>query len=270
MRQKAITAPGVAAHFTSAELIENATTAPATATKPLPGAVLIVTSSRLPATCHDRSMRLNLTADELLSTTRSVRKRLDFDRPVERQIVEECFELALQAPTGSNRQGWQFVVVEDDEIKRQIAEIYAANFYEYAAMPRPEYGESDTRTDRGDAVASSASYLADNFHRVPLMMIPCIEGRLDNAGVMMGASAWGSLLPAVWSFMLALRERGLGSAWTTLHMLHDGEQRVAELVGIPADKYSQGGLFPIAYTKGTDFKPAPRLPLDNVVHWARW
>ncbi|CAN5747226.1 nitroreductase family protein [soil metagenome] len=215
-------------------------------------------------------MRLNLSADDVLTTTRSVRKRLDFDRPVEREIVEQCFEIALQAPTGSNRQGWQFVIVEDDRLKRSIAEIYAANFRQYAAMRPARYEEGDTRLQRQAAVVDSATYLAENFHRAPLMMIPCIEGRLDNVDVVAGASTWGSLLPAVWSFMLALRERGLGSSWTTLHLLNDGERQVADLLGIPFDRYSQGGLFPIAYTRGTDFKPAPRQPLSEVLHWGRW
>ena len=215
-------------------------------------------------------MHLNLSADDVLTTTRSVRKRLDFERPVEREAVEECFEIALQAPTGSNRQGWQFVIIEDDDLKQPIAEIYAANFRQYATMPLPRYEKDDTRRQHQRAVVDSATYLADNFHRAPLMMIPCIEGRLDNVDAMVGASVWGSLLPAVWSFMLALRERALGSAWTTLHMLNDGEKQVADLLGIPFDRYSQGGLLPIAYTNGTDFKPAARQPLREVLHWGRW
>ena len=215
-------------------------------------------------------MKLNLTADELLTTTRSVRKRLDFDRPVEREVVEECLEIALQAPTGSNRQGWHWVVVEDPATKKAIADVYRANFDEYRNLPGAVYKEGDSRGERMDKVRDSAGYLSDNFHRVPLMMIPCMWGRLDNASVVVGAGGWGSLLPAVWSFMLALRERGLGSAWTTIHLMNDGEQQVAELLGIPFDKVCQGGLFPIAYTIGTDFKPAKREPLDKVLHWDQW
>lgn len=215
-------------------------------------------------------MKLNLSADDVLTTTRSVRKRLDFDRPVERKVVEECLEIALQAPTGSNRQGWHWVVIEDDATKRQIAEIYAVNFRDYLRMPAPDYGAGDTRGERQAAVKDSATYLADNFHRAPLMLIPCIEADMSQPSVMVGAATWGSLLPAVWSFMLALRERGLGSAWTTLHMLHDGDKRVAELLGIPADTVMQGGLFPIAYTQGTDFKLAKRQPVSDVLHWDTW
>ena len=215
-------------------------------------------------------MKLNLTADEVLTTTRSVRKRLDFDRPVERATVEECLEIAMQAPTGGNRQGWHWVVVEDAATRSAIADVYRANFAEYRSLPGPEYAAGDTRGERQPKVVDSASYLAENFHRAPLLLIPCLWARLDSASVVMGAGAWGSLLPAVWSFMLALRERGMGSAWTTIHLMNDGEQQVAELLGIPYDKVTQAGLFPIAYTIGTDFKPAKREPLDTVLHWDRW
>jgi len=214
-------------------------------------------------------MRLNLSADDLLTTTRSVRKRLDFDRPVERELVEECLEIALQAPTGSNRQGWHWLIVEDAAKKMAIAESYRRNFNAYRSMPRPEYAAGDTRGERAPLVADSAQYLADNFHRVPLLLIPCIGGRPPQ-GEENTASFWGSLLPAVWSFMLALRERAVGSAWTTLHLPDGGERRTAELLGIPYDEVSQAGLFPIAYTKGTDFKQAKRQPLADILHWDAW
>ncbi|MGH9132859.1 MAG: nitroreductase family protein [Ilumatobacteraceae bacterium] len=215
-------------------------------------------------------MHLNLTADELLTTTRSVRKRLDFDKPVERSIVEECIEIAIQAPTGSNRQGWHWIVIEDPDKRKALADIYADNFESYRAAAPPTYAEGDTRGERQDAVRDSAVYLAENFHRAPMLLIPCIDGRLDNLPSFATASAWGSLLPAVWSFMLALRERGLGSAWTTIHMMRGGEQKAAELLGIPFDNVSQGGLFPIAYTMGTEFKPAKRQPVADIVHWDGW
>jgi nitroreductase len=215
-------------------------------------------------------MKLNLSADEVLATTRSVRKRLDFDRPVERSVVEECLDLALQAPTGSNSQGWHWVFVEDPAKKQALADIYKANFEVYANAPGREFGEGDVRAERMEAVRDSAWYLAENFHRSPILMIPCIEGRLDNLPSFATASMWGSLFPAVWSFMLALRERGMGSAWTTIHLMRGGEQQAAELLGIPYDTVSQGGLFPIAYTIGTDFKPAKRLPASAVSHWDTW
>ena len=190
-------------------------------------------------------MKLNLTADEVLTTTRSVRKRLDFDRPVDRATVEECLEIALQAPTGSNRQGWHWVVVEDPTKKQAVADIYKHQLRQVPLdarrrVPRRATPAASARTK----VRDSASYLADNFHRAPMLLIPCLWGRLDNASVVQGAGAWGSLLPAVWSFMLALRERGMGSAWTTIHLMNDGERQVAELLGIPYDKVSPGRAVP--------------------------
>jgi len=216
-------------------------------------------------------MDLELSADELLSTTRSVRKRLDLERPVERSVIEECIELAIQAPTGSNAQGWHWVVVTDDDLKAQIAEHYAAGFDPYFANASAgsAFAPDDPRGQRQEAVSSSAQYLRDHFHEVPVMLIPCQWGRVPaDSPSMAHASYWGSLLPAVWSFMLALRARGLGSAWTTLHLAR--EREVAELLGIPYDRCTQAGLFPIAYTKGTDFKPASRLPASDITHWNSW
>ena len=214
-------------------------------------------------------MNLDLTADQLLSTTRSVRKRLDLERPVEPEIVLECLDLALQAPTGSNRQGWHWMFITDADKKKALADLYKTNFVAYRdSGARPAYEDSDTRAQRQSAVTDSANYLAYHFHEVPILMIPLLEGRLDNLPAFAAASTWGSLLPAVWSFMLALRSRGLGSAWTTLHL--PSEREAAEILDIPFDKYTQGGLFPIAYTIGTDFKPAARIPTDQIVHWNSW
>ena len=212
---------------------------------------------------------LDLTPDELLTTTRSVRKRLDLDRPVERAVIEECLEIAVQAPTGSNTQGWQWVVVGDPDKKRAIADAYGKFFDLYATSPGASYDPDDPRADAQPRVRDSAIYLREHFHEVPYMVIPCIAGRPPTDG---GAAAqagwWGSLLPAVWSFMLALRARGLGSAWTSLHL--PAEAEVAELLGIPHDRYTQAGLFPVAYTKGTDFKPASRVPASDLTHWDTW
>lgn len=214
-------------------------------------------------------MRLNLSADDVLTTTRSVRKRLDFDRPVEREIVMECLDVALQAPTGSNKQGWQWVFVEDPAKRKALGDIYLENFRLYRQVPRPEYAAGDPRADAADRVMDSADYLAEHMHRAPVLMIPCLEGR-PNMASGAGASFWGSILPAAWSFMLALRERGMGSAWTTIHLLNDGDRKAAELLGIPHEQYAQAGLFPIAYTQGTDFKPAKRLPAAELAHWDTW
>ena len=213
-------------------------------------------------------MALNLSADEVLTTTRSVRKRLDFDKPVPRQVLMECLDIALQAPTGSNSQDWQWVFVEDPQKKQALAEIYRTNATPYLNAPKPVTG--DIRDEQRSRVGASAKYLNEHLHEVPVMLIPCLKGKPDKIPSGESASFWGSLLPAVWSFMLALRSRGLGSAWTTLHLAGGGEERAAELLGIPFDSYSQAGLFPIAYTKGTDFRRADRLPAEQLTHWDTW
>lgn len=215
-------------------------------------------------------MELHLSADEVLATTRAVRKRLDFDKPVERSVIEECLQLALQAPTGSNSQGWQWLFVTDPAKKQALADIYAKNFARYRTFAaNTTFEEGDLRGEQKDRVADSAQYLADNFHRVPVLMIPCITGNLDGVPAFAGASMWGSILPAVWSFMLAARDRGLGTAWTTIHLMNGGDKEAADLLGIP-DGITQAGLFPVAYTIGTDFKPAKRLPLEPITHWEQW
>jgi nitroreductase len=212
-------------------------------------------------------MTLELTPDDLLSTTRSVRKRLDLTRPVPRDVVLECLDLALQAPTGSNRQGWAWMFVEDPAKKQAIADLYGHHFDEYAAVPTA-WKDGDPRQAQADRVLDSATYLREHFHEVPTMLIPLYRGRIDDLPTHSAAGAWGSILPAVWSFMLALRARGLGSAWTTLHLR--SEREVADICGIPYDEYTQVGLFPIAYTIGTDFKPAKRLDATSLVHWDTW
>jgi nitroreductase len=214
---------------------------------------------------------LNLDPDQLLTTTRSVRKRLDLERPVEREVIEECLEVAIQAPTGSNMQGWHWIFIEDAAKKKALADLYNESFRPYAAMGGPaarQYADGDTRGERAEAVRDSATYLADHFPEVPVLMIPCHWGRIDGVDSASQAGYWGSLLPAVWSFMLALRARGLGSAWTTLHLPR--EREAAELLGIPYDSVAQGGLFPIAYTKGTDFQQAKRQPVADIIHWDTW
>lgn len=211
-------------------------------------------------------MRLDLSADELLSTTRAVRKRLDFDRPVELSVIRECLELAVQAPTGSNWQGWRFVVVTDPATKATIAEYYLARWNEYySPMEREPRSDEAKQLKR---VMTSADYLAHNFARVPVMVIPCIVGRFDGADHQTAAGALASIYPATWSFMLAARERGLGTVLTTLHLAH--EREVAELLEIPFDEVAQTALIPVAYTKGTDFRPATRPPIESVSYLDSW
>ncbi len=208
-------------------------------------------------------MLLPLGPDELLTTTRSVRKRLDFDRLVERTVITECLELALQAPSGSNRQAWHWIFIDDQPTKDALAALYLQCFVEaYGPDVVPEMSEQERR------MWMSARYLADHFQDVPAILVAAQWGRIDGAGVAVQAGYWGSLLPAVWSFMLALRSRGLGSAWTTLHL--NREREAAELLGIPFERCAQGGMFPVAYTKGTDFKPGPRKTSDGIVHWNHW
>ena len=209
------------------------------------------------------------TCDRLLTTTRSVRKRLDLKRPVGRAVIEQCLEIALQAPTGSNAQGWHFLVVTDPARKKGLRDLYKKGFDLYLSNDalRPHYAAGDLRLAQQPRVDSSATYLAEHLHEVPVLVVPCIEGRVEQGGVLAQASIYGSILPAAWSLMLALRARGLGSAWTTLHLLY--EKEAAKILEIP-DGVTQTALLPVAYTTGGDFQPARRLPASRVTHWERW
>ena len=210
------------------------------------------------------SEHLGLTADEVLTTTRSVRLRLDLARAVPREVLVECIDIAHQSPTGSNSQRWRWVIIEDADKRKAIADIYRTNFEAaYAGAPEPKPGSQAERVNR------SARHLAEHLHEVPVHVIPLLADRMDEGTPSWRqASRWGGILPAVWSFMLALRERRLGSAWTSLHL--QNERDVAELLGIPYDRYSQAGLFPVAYTVGTDFKPATRPPAEEFIRWNEW
>jgi nitroreductase len=199
--------------------------------------------------------------DYLLSTTRAVRKRLDLERHVEPQVILDCIRLSQQAPTGGNSQTWQWLVINDAETRAALAEIYRDASEAYFSAPS---ARTDPQTER---VRDSALYLRDNLHRVPVHVIPLIQGRADHVPPRHAASFYANILPAAWSFQLALRARGLGSAWTTLHLLE--ADRAAELLRIPED-YTQVALFPVAYTIGTEFKPAKRPPVDSIVHWNAW
>lgn len=216
--------------------------------------------------------QLNLSADEVLTTTRAVRKRLDFDRPVDDALLRECLEIALQAPSGSNSQGWHFVLITDPAKIAAIGELYRIAFDEYVVgpnQPTMQHLDDPSMAPVQQRVQDSARYLADNLHRVPAMLIPCCSGRPDAPGTPLGVSAaiYGSILPATWNFMLAARERGLGTCWTTLHLVH--EQTIGKLLGIP-EECAQVALIPIAHTIGTEFKQAPRKSLDGVLHINHW
>jgi len=201
----------------------------------------------------------DLTPDELLSTTRAVRRRLDLTRPVERALLEECLDLAFQAPTGGNLQGWHFVLVTEPGRKRALADLYRKSKKENdpASVP-PEH----------QGVMNASAYLAEHLHEVPVLVIPCIEGRTENMPFLQQAVTWASILPATWSFMLAARSRGLGTAWTSLHLAY--EREAAAVLGIQYDTFMQVALIPVAHTIGTEFKPGPRTPRDQRVHWESW
>ena len=217
---------------------------------------------------------LQLSPEEMLTTTRSVRKRLDFSRPVEPEVIRECLELAVQAPTGGNSQGWHFVVVTDPEQCKALTDVYRKGWAFY--LERRMAGEANLPgpkpTTEGMAtlgkILQSAMYLAEHMHEVPVLVVPCIQGRPEGLPSFGQAGVWGSILPAVWSFMLAARLHGLGTSWTTVHLYY--EQEAAEVLGIPYEQVTQAALIPVAYTLGTDFKPVSRIPMESILHWDRW
>jgi nitroreductase len=208
---------------------------------------------------------LNLSADEVLTTTRSVRKRLDFSRPVEPQVIKECLQIAVQAPSASNRQDWHFIFVTEPETRAKLSDIYQRGAeISYASRDNEDLAFSEEKR----RVRESSQYLIAHMAEAPVLFVPCIEGRTDQAPIASQASRWGTIIPAMWSFMLAARNRGLGTCLTTMHL--NLEQEAADVLGIPYDEIMQVGLVPIAYTKGTDFKLAKRQPLETVMHWERW
>jgi nitroreductase len=218
------------------------------------------------------------TVDELLTTTRSVRKRLDLTKPVDREVVLECITLATQAPTGSNAQGWRWMVVTDPAKRAQLGDIYKR-----AIGPYVEAGKAflDPEKKQMVRVVDSTEHLMNVLGEVPVHVIPCILNRPEDAGRLLqamgyetdpwcnvGASGfYGSIWPAVWSLMLALRSRGLGSAVTTMHLALEHE--VSELLGIP-DTVTQVGLIPVAHYTGETFKPAKRRPAEEITYWDGW
>jgi nitroreductase len=213
--------------------------------------------------------------DHLLTTTRSVRRRLDFLRPIELEVIERCLEIAMQAPTASNSQNWHFVVVTESAKKAAIAEYYRKAFRAYIAgsalgvIKAAVARKQRPRPDRGQTarVAQSANYLAQHLQEAPVFIIPCFEGRVEHDSVAEQAARYGSLLPATWSLMLALRARGLGAAWTSLHLVY--EKEVAKILGIP-ETITQAALLPVAYFTGQDFSPAHRLAPENFIHRDTW
>lgn len=213
-------------------------------------------------------MELDLSARAVLTTTRTVRRRLDVDRPVEREVVEDCLRLAFQAPNGSDQQTWGWVVVDDPATRAEMARIYMAALQDYVNRPRTKpSGARPPQTPKQERMTASVMHLMEHLHEVPVLLVPTFHGRCEQGTVFDQASRWGSIGPAIWSFMLALRLHGLGSAWTTLHLHREAE--MGDLLGIPPTE-TQAGLFPVAYTIGTDFKPADRSASEARIHWNRW
>jgi nitroreductase len=216
---------------------------------------------------------LPLDADQLLTTTRAVRKRLDFTRPVDDQLIRECVEVAMQSPSGSNNMTMQFVIVKDEAKRKAIGEIYRQCYEIYRSLDGvyigsiDKGGEAENRQQKRSA--DSADYLANHMGDAPVLVIGCNRGsRVEGAPAMMAASMMGNVLPAMWSFMLAARARGLGTAWTTVHLMM--EQQVADILGIPFESVQQACLSPLAHTVGINFSPASRPPADSIIHWDAW
>ena len=213
-------------------------------------------------TTVSRSDDGNVSTDYLLTTTRAVRKRLDLERPVPRDVVLDCLRLAIQAPTGGNSQGWRWLVIDDADTRAAVAALYRKRANPYLD------GYRQLAPDAANPVLDSSQYLTEHLHEVPVFVFPCILGRLaetptneDTAGF------YGSILPAVWNFQLALRSRGLGSVFTTLHLAY--EKEAGEILGIP-DTVTQAALIPVAYTIGDDFKPARRRAVEKITYWNAW
>ncbi|MEC9376324.1 MAG: nitroreductase family protein [Pseudomonadota bacterium] len=219
----------------------------------------------------------SISGDELLTTTRAVRKRLQLDKTIPEELINECFEIALQAPTGGNAQSWQFVVVYDAKKRAALADLYRKAWSRYKQSPGSVFdlAEKETENKRKDQlvrVGESADYLVENLHRVPVHVIPCVTGRVEKLSGSFAsvglASIYGSIIPATWSFMLAGRARGLGTCWTTAHLMY--EKEAAEILEIPYDKVTQIALIATAFFKGEGFKPALRKPLETALHINKW
>ena len=217
--------------------------------------------------------------DHVLTTTRSVKKRLDFSRPVDPEAIQRCIEIALQSPTGVNSQGWYFLVVTDPDKRLALGEVYRRamrDYVEFQNQQPPQYPTDSLRAGQWQRMLDASMYLNEHVHEAPVHIIPCINTRVKDYPLLFQsptpssfyhASLYGSILPAAWSLMLALRARGLGSAWTTVHLVY--EKEAAEILDIP-DTILQAALLPVAHFTGDDFRPAKRLPVEEVTYWNGW
>lgn len=207
--------------------------------------------------------------DEALTTTRAVRKRLDLAHPVPDDIIAQCIEIATHAPSGSNRQGWHFVVITDEEKRRQIGAHYKRSFDAYyeSQMAALDHAPDSPERVQLAKVLDSARYIGDHMGDAPALILACADGRVENAGAMAQAAFYGSIIPAAWSLILALNARGIGTAWTTLHLRYADE--VAALLGLPAN-VTQVMLTPVGYLKDGPSKRGPRKPARERTYWNAW
>jgi nitroreductase len=225
--------------------------------------------------------------DEILTTTRTVRRGMDLTRPVARELIDECLGIALHAPNASNRQQWRFVLLDDPRLKDAVATYYRRAAAARAESLRAESLRAESLRAESlraeslraeslrdgapmDAarhrIESSVSYLAQHLHEVPCLVLAGMRGRPPaGAALAQQASYWGSIFPALWSFMLAARSRGLVSALTTVHLAY--EREVAEAIGIPRDEIAQAALIPVAHALRPRSRPAARRPVSEVAGW---
>jgi nitroreductase len=215
-------------------------------------------------------MDSHLSIEDVLTTTRAVRKRLDFSKPVERKVIEECLAAAQQAPNGGNLQTWGFVVITDGAKRAALADLYRQGFDSFASSPIAAamgYGQPNV-TPAQRRVLASIDYLVENLHQAPTFVIPCIAPRAQGLPTALQYAVYGSIMPAAWSFMLAARARGLGTCWTMFHLYH--EEEAAKLLGIPYGDVMQVALIPVAHVRGTEFRPGSRRPIETMIHWETW
>ena len=230
----------------------------------------LTTTSKIRRRRQEVEMNIDVAvADHLLTTTRGIRRRMDFARPVDISIIDKCIEVAIQAPVGDPDMGAHFIVITEPELRRSISELYCKALGPYCdEFEAAELESTDaSEHDRIRKVYSTYRWHGENLYRAPVLIIVAMQGRYENLGVRHQTARYGSILPAAWSLMLALRARGLGSCWTTLHVEY--ERETAEFLGAPED-ITQAVLMPVGYYTGSDFKPAKRPPASRYIHYNGW
>jgi nitroreductase len=203
--------------------------------------------------------------DHLLSTTRAVRRKLDLDRPVEPEVLTTCLRLSTYAPSPGNVQQWRWIVVRDPGQRKRLGELFRDVGRGYLDGVREQLGAA-VSVPAVRRMVDSVQHLIDVIDRVPVLVVPCVQGPAP-VGNAESAAFYGGIYPAVWSFQLALRSRGLGTVLTTLHLRR--EREAARILALPED-VTQVGLLPVAYTTVPDFRPPARQPLRAVAHLDTW